>query len=48
MAFGDARFIERLQDVIDSVYIERFYRVVIKCGSEDHVRHIYFSLDKFL
>ncbi len=42
--FGDARFIKRLQYIIDRVYVEGLHGILIECGSENDVRHFHFSL----
>ena len=44
---GDARFVERLQDVIYGVYFERLYGVLIERRGKHDVRHFHFSFDEF-
>jgi len=46
--FGDARLVERLQDVIYGVYLERLYGVLIERRGKYDVRHFHFPLDEFL
>ena len=37
---GEARGLDRLQQVVDGVHLERFYRMLIVRGHEDHTRRV--------
>ena len=47
MAF-DARLIERLQHIIDSIHVKSLDGVVIKRRRKHHVRNFHFAFDEFL
>ena len=46
--FGDASFVEGLEDVVDGAYVERLHSVLIEGGGEDDVGHFRFAFDEFL
>ena len=46
--FGDACFVEGLEDVVDGIYVEGLDGVVIECSGENDVRHAHFLFDKAL
>src|SRR5260370_39954580 len=46
-SFGNARLVERLQNVIDGVYVESLDGVVIEGRGENDVRDFHFALDEF-
>lgn len=44
--FGEARFVERLEDVVDGADFEGLHGVLIEGGGEDHVGNFHFALDE--
>jgi hypothetical protein len=46
--FGDARFVEGLEDVVDGADVEGLHSVLIEGSGEDHVGHFSFAFDEFL
>src|SRR2546426_11938839 len=43
-----AALVERLQDVVHRVDLERLYGVIVKGGGEDDVRHFHLAVHQFL
>ena len=41
---GDARFVERLQNVVHGVHIESLHRILVKRRGKHHVRHFHLPL----
>jgi hypothetical protein len=46
--FGDAGFVEGLEDVVHRVYVERLHGVVVESRRKDHVRDLHLALGKLL
>ena len=44
--FGDAGFVERLEDVVDGVDVEGLHGILVEGGGEDHVRDFELALDQ--
>src|SRR5450432_1567605 len=44
---GEARFVERLEDVVDGADFEGLHGVLVERGSEDYVGNFHFALNEF-